>query len=340
VLEVRDSKFEGGARHRYHLRLGDFPLLNTPFPLSVPGGSAATVQFAGPDAAGLKPVRVTPPAGAVVVPLSVAFPKGAGSGFVKLGVSDGPEPVEQEPNDTPGAAQAIELPAAVNGRLAGASDRDWYSFAARKGQRIVFAARTRSQGSPAELYLRVCQADGTSIAEGIVAGPEETSLTNTFDADATFKVLVEELTRRGGPEYTYRLEIGPLDPGFILSTDVEKAEAVPGGSFDLKLTATRRNFDGPITLELSGLGGGFGWENNVIAEKKNEATLRVHVPAGAVPGQVLLFGVRGTAKVSEREVRVTAGTLPALRKLFPDQRFPPAELDGRFALGIRAPSGQ
>jgi hypothetical protein len=47
------------------------------------------------------------------------------------------------------------------------------------------------------------------------------------------------------------------------------------------------------------------------------------------------FTIIGQAKVGEDEVATTASTMPALRRLFPRMLYPPEELDGVLALGVR-----
>ena len=37
-LEIRDIRYQGGAAHRYRLRLGDFPLPSVPYPLAATKG--------------------------------------------------------------------------------------------------------------------------------------------------------------------------------------------------------------------------------------------------------------------------------------------------------------
>jgi len=76
----------------------------------------------------------------------------------------------------------------------------------------------------------------------------------------------------------------------------------------------------------------------VIAEKKNETTLKVKLPARVEAGQLFHFTIAGKAGVGDADYETTASTMPALKKSFPLLRYPPAELDGLIALGIKATS--
>ncbi|MDB6034182.1 MAG: putative subtilase-type serine protease precursor [Verrucomicrobiales bacterium] len=246
-----------------------------------------------------------------------------------------PVTVEVEPNDK--AAQHVAVPTEIRGRFAKPRDRDLYQFEAKKGDRLIFQSRTRSLGSPCDLYLKLQGADGKTIAESNLSGSDETSLTNTFKQSGACQLLVEEATQQGGPEFFYQLEIDRFQAGFELSLDTDTFNVSPGGTFELKLLPNRQaGYDGPIRIALEGAGQGFTLSTNVITSTTNATTIKVSVPESAVPAQLMLFKIRGTAE--GREFSTIARTHPALRKQYPLQLWPPRELDGWVALGIRKPA--
>jgi len=243
---------------------------------------------------------------------------------------------EIEPNDEPESATKILVPSVINGRFAKPKDRDYYEFEASKDQRLVFSGKTRSLGSPCDLFMRLFKTDGTQVAEANIDGANEGTITNTFKAAGIYRLLVEELNRSGALDFAYRVEIEHYEPGFTLSVETDKVEAASGGTFEIKVTAARREFDGPITLSLDGLGAGIAEENNTIPEKKNETTLKARLPARFEPGHMENFKIVGKAKVGDADFEATASTMPALKKLFPLLRYPPVELDGLVALGTKS----
>ena len=137
-------------------------------------------------------------------------------------------------------------------------------------------------------------------------------------------------------DLAYRITMEAFQPGFTLSVETNRVEAACDGSFEIKATAARREYDGPIALSIIGLGDDFVLENNVIAEKKNETALQVKLPARVEAGQLFHFTLAGKARVGDEDFETTASTMPALRKLFPLLRYPPVELDSWIALGIKA----
>lgn len=334
-LEVRDIRYQGGGNHRYRLRVGDFPLVNTPFPLGARKGSTPKVVAAGPVAESVPAVSLAVPADAAdgPLPMAVKYPQGQGSAGLTLVASDAPEQVEFEPNSTPETATAIAASWSVSGRFQSPKDRDYFEFPAKKGERLVFSGRTRSIGSPSDLFLRLYNAAGAQLAEAEDAGADEGAIDFTFPEDGVYRLMAEDLLGRGGPEHVYRIDIAPYQPGFSLALEAEKFDAPQAGVFVAKVTSARRDYNGPITLSVAG-GEGFVLANNVIPEGKNETVISVTVPADAKPGQLRIIRIVGQAKIGEAEFRATASSLAALRKQFNGLPYPPASLDGAVGLGI------
>ena len=289
LLELRDTRYDGGRQYRYRLRAGDFPLESAPLPFH------------------MKPEFKTP-------------------------VSSPPEIAAAEPNDV--TPRRISVPACINGRLGKAKERDCFQFEAKKGERLFVHGKSRSLGSPCDLYLRLETADGKKLADSPVVGAEEGSLTNTFKEAGMYQLVIEEAAQLGGPEFFYRVEIEPYRPGVALSVDTETFHAPSHGTFEIKVSPERRDYDGPITLALEGVPEGFALEKNVLTSKTNDMTVKVTLPTNLAPGQLLNFKIIGHAKIDGKDFVTTVSTRPALRKLFPHQSWPPAELDGWMALGV------
>lgn len=338
-LEVRDIRYHGSGNHRYRLRIGDFPLVTVPVPLGGQQGTMPKVGFAGPAVAGVPRRDVIVPSGdATRHWLSVAYPDGRGSAFTTLVASASREAIEFEPNDAPEQASPVQLPAAISGRLEANRDRDWYQFDASAGQRYRFIGQTRQLGSPTDLFIRLYKADGSRLAEVDDApGNEEGILDVTFPEDGTYRLMIEDLHRRGGPEFAYRIAVEPYQPGFTLAVEGNTFNAPQGGVFVAKVTSARRDYAGPITLSIEGAGDGFRLANHVIAENQNETVLNVTVPSSLEQGAWSTMRIVGTAKIGETDVRAAASSLGTLRGQFSGLPYPPDELAETLALGIGPP---
>jgi len=146
--------------------------------------------------------------------------------------------------------------------------------------------------------------------------------------------MAEDLHRRGGPEHVYRIQVEPYQPGFTLALESDKFDAPQGGVFVAKVTAGRRDYNGPITLSVEGTPEPLRVAGEVIPEGKNETVLNVTLPAGLAAGSWHQLKVVGRAKIGEQEFAATASTAGALRGQFNGLPYPPDSLNGLVGLGV------
>ena len=336
TIELRDAGHEGGPAHRYRLRVGDFPLPVVTYPLGGRRGSAGLFHFLGEACDGVPPSLVVLPAEANrFVVAGRRAGGGAGAGFAPVVVSGLDETVESEPNDRAELATPLAVPAAASGRFETPGDVDYYKLKMRKGERFSFRAASRTLGSPCDVRLSLRRADGSKVAESKVEGPTDATLDATAGDEGTYYLRVEELTSAGGPALAYRLEAEPHRPTFALSLETDTINTSHGGEFTLKVNCTRRDFGGAVTLSVRGIEPPPALEGVTIAAGKNETQLKVKLPKETPPG-LRMIRVVGTATVDGREVIETAGTGPAVQKVFPRMLVPPVEREGEVAVGVRA----
>ena len=333
-VEIRDIRYQGAGNFRYRLRLGDFPLVTAPFPTGAARGSVAHLQMAGPSVARLSAVDVPVAAMATTVPVSTRFADGQGSATSVLAVSAGGEQVEFEPNNAVEQASPVTVPGAISGRFTEPGDRDIYQFDVAAGQRLLFVGRTRSLSSPTDLFMRLQKADGSQVAEVDDLGTEEGVLNFTFPEAGAYRLVVEDLHHRGGPQHVYRIEVIPYQPGFLLGLEADKFDVPKAGVFVTKVNAVRFDYNGPITLSIEGAGEGFALANNTIPEGKNETVMAVTAPASLEPGQFRDIRIVGRAKIDEVDYSAVASTSAALKGALAGLPYPPEALNGVVGLGV------
>ena len=342
ILKLHDNKFAGGGRYR--LRIGDFPIVNVPFPLGARFGSTARVQFAGPKADGAQSVILNIPASSAAgrIGVSAKLPEGKSSAMTSLVLSDLPSFVESEPNNVSEEASKITLPCSVSGRLANEKDQDYYEFAAAKGQQFTFRAISRSLGSPSVITMRLLKIDEAQLSESPVGESGEDILVYTFPEDGVYRLLVADLLHRGGPDHAYY--IGIEEGGtFSLSIKNDKTAsdrfllAPQRGALTFEVQCARNGFDGPITLSIEG---GDGWRlyNNVVAAKAAAAKMIAIVPTDFNPGETRVVRIVGTANVAGRSVTSAISTAAYLRTKRPQLPYPAAWNDGLFGIATAAAS--
>jgi len=313
LIEVRDTLWRGGDDFWYRLRLGDFPCATTPYPLSVRRGTQQTIHFAGPVAAPSLPFELVAPPDSFVHALALTPRSATGlAGWpVFLGVSAIEELVEHEPNNDLATPTVFPCPAPISARLLETNDVDCFTFAAKKGQRLNIEIQSLEWNSPTEVYMVVKDAKGTQLAAGNPQVGQTIDLTAPADGD--FTVVVEHLLTWNGPTETYRLVVSPHEPGFDLNLVSDRFDIPSGGYGAIPVAVVRREYNGPIDLQIISPAGIFG--HCVMPAGALAATLFVQatsdMPVGAYSLQVRGSAVIG-GQVVHQPARIRAQVSAAL----------------------------
>ncbi len=99
--------------------------------------------------------------------------------------------------------QTVALESTINGRTE-ANTIDFFSFQAKKGQRVLVGCQAREIDSKLEPVLELLDSVSREVSRSRAGG----LLDYTASADGEFTVRLHDLTYRGGPEFFYRLSIG------------------------------------------------------------------------------------------------------------------------------------
>jgi len=338
-LELRDNRYKPGGRYR--LRLGDFPLVSTPLPLVATSGIISQLGFSGPWTESVAPLSVlTAGMKGEVLPLSVRGAAGQ-TGWTTLVTTDLPVIVESNPADKPEDPTPGAIPGYFAGKLDPPRDRDQFQFTATKGMPVSFQSLTRSAGSGAILMLRLQNGAGNQLAESPIADSDEPVLNFTIPEDGTYRLSVEELAGRGGPDYAYAVA-ARTGPQFTLSLKNDANNRIrhslsPGdGTFHLDVQCQRLAYDGPITLGVESSRPGWQIVNNVIPTKANEVRLYVVAPLDFSPAELAELQIVGRADDTGRGCSATMATTVQLRAARPQTPFPPAWHDGAIFVSALA----
>ncbi len=207
-----------------------------------------------PDPKKPKPAPMPPPA---VTRFKVTIPADAPIGIHdarlvnKWGISnprafvvgDLAEVLEKEPNNDVPEAQRIEINTTVNGAIGAPTDVDYYSFAGKKGQRVVVSCLAASIDSRAHPSLEVYDARGRLLAAGRNYQQTDALADCTLPDDGDYFVRVYQFTHtQGTPEHFYRLSVSTapwidaihpcvVEPGKATPVTVY-GRNLPGGKLD------------------------------------------------------------------------------------------------------------
>ncbi len=244
-------------------------------------------------------------------------------GELRLETNDLPEYVEETARPAVGGAHLATLPAVLNGRILRPGEADLWQVTARKGQQFLLDLRAGRLGSLLDSVLTILDATGKRLASCDDMSPGETDsrLTWKVPADGTYCIRVEDrLPTRGGPQYTYRLDIEPTTvvPDFHLNLATDTVNVERGHEARFTVTADRSGgFNGPIALSLDGLPSGVRATVPNIATGASKADLVLKADAKARV-ETVDIRIRGEAIVAGKKAIRTA-TVPT------DPRDPPID---------------
>jgi hypothetical protein len=158
-------------------------------------------------------------------------------------VGDLPEVNEKEPNNDQPQAQRIELNSTVNGNMANPTDVDYYVFAGKKGQRVVFSCLASSIDSRLTPGLEIYDANNRPLAENRNYKGQDALADCILPDDGDYYVRLFQFTHTtGNQEYFYRLTVSTapwidavfppvLEPGKATKVTVY-GRNLPGGQPD------------------------------------------------------------------------------------------------------------
>jgi len=254
----------------------------------------------------------------------------------KLGAAKG-QVTEKEPNDNFKQASPIEMGKTVFGNIEESSARDHFRMKGKKGQWVSFRGFSRSIGSPSYLYLELLDVFGKSIATTGSENLRQPVLRHKLSADGEFILRVEELLRRGGPRFVYRIDTMAGSGEFNLNlkngkNTSDKFWGIVGQQVEISVQVDRKGYDGPINLAVTN---GWAISGNVIKAKVNAAQLIITIPKNAKPGRLHHVVIQGKA---EGGATATLDVFANLRQRWPQMAFPPAPLRGVVPVAVIEPT--
>jgi hypothetical protein len=275
VVEISDSRYQGGGRPVYRLLIGEVPVAGEIYPLG--GREGETIGFelrggslgqAGVAAATLEPLFGT----LLHVPrISTAM-----LGMVRFGrpavdieslnpLVVGRLPELREPAQASAADVKALAPIVFNGRIDPPGDEDKFVLGVTAGERLHIVVEASQLGSALDGVLQVIGAKGAVIAnaddttvkipgqpagQGSIALPDP-SLDLTVPAGtAEITLVLRDLEGRGGVGFPYRIVVTPGRPSFELTPSEAQIGVPRGGTAALGVSVARKGYDGPITITV------------------------------------------------------------------------------------------
>src|SRR5262249_5707227 len=199
------------------------------------------------------------------------------------------------------------------------------------GRGFRWAGVTRSQGSPSDLAMGLLKSDGAEVAVVDDTGTNEGVIDYTFPADGDYTLVVEDLFRRGGPEFAYRIAVAPFEEKFQLAASADTLNIAQGGLATVTVTATRGSFAGPINLTLLDAPAGMAATPAVIGPGLISTVMTISCAGTVPPGKIYPVRIAGTSQAGAAQYQAIASVTDAQKAAFSGLSVPPPFLSQMVA---------
>jgi len=325
TVEIKDAIHRGRVDFVYRITMGELPFITGIFPLGGRAGAQTSVRLSGCNLSADTLTMDARDKGPGVYSV-LARKANLVSNTVPFVVGDLPECLEQEPNDTPQAAQAVALPVIVNGRIERPGDWDVFRFAGRAGQQIVAEVTARRLESPLDSVLELIDAAGKRLAfnddhadktDGLRTHQADSLVLCTLPADGTYCVRLGDAQDLGGPDHAYRLRLSEPRPDFELRVVPSCIHAFNWQLNLMTVFAQRKDgFSGPIALAVKNTEGIFMPGGGVVPDGQDQVRVTLAVEANVSPEPIHLC-LEGRAAIAGRElVREAVATDDTMQAFF------------------------
>ncbi len=274
IIQVRESAYAGNGACLYRLHVGNFPRATAVLPAGAKPGESVQVRWIGD------------PSGEVTstVKLPAKFEREFGiqrqdeKGFSPypnaFRLTELGNVLEKEPNDDQAHANVFQAPMALNGVIEKPGDVDHFVFKATKGQVFDIQCYARRIRSPLDSVMYLAKKGG-----GAMLGADDSFGPDSFfrfqaPEDAEYVVWLIDQLGKGGPDYAYRIEVTPVAPQLVMTTNAEQIPlgtgvmslAIPKGNRQaILIYGNRADFGGELNVGVSGLPAGVSVEAPAIA---------------------------------------------------------------------------
>jgi len=276
VVELSDSRYQGGGRPVYRLLVGSVPVADEVYPLGGRRGETVGLELRGGTIGDLRlgVARLDAPRHVETHHLrltAASLGLGAAAGGLdveslpSLAVDDIPE--IREPADPSAPPARATPPVVFNGRIESKGDEDLFVLAVTPGQRLRIEVSAAALGSALDGVLQIRGAGGAVLATADdTVAPASGKMKNKkapavlspdpsidFTVPGTLSEItlaLRDLKGDGGVGYPYRLTVEPIVASFDVALAESEISVPRGGSASIGVTIARKGYNGPITLDV------------------------------------------------------------------------------------------
>ena len=189
-------------------------------------------------------------------------------------------------DDGGGDANAMSMPAVIDGSIGVNGEVDRFPFTAKKGEKIQFEVFSRRLGFGLDSHLAILDKSGKQLAENDDRSRDkpDSNLVWTARADGDYAVAIRDIRGRGGSQFQYRLVAGSPTTGFEAAVDKHAVAFAPGKTAELKIKVTRiGGHKADLKIEALDLPQGVEIAMDKIPAKSVDVKVTLKAKADALP---------------------------------------------------------
>lgn len=293
---LKDATNSGPTPGNYVLHLGSHPRPVVAFPGGGRAGTELKVTFLGDVGGPFEQTVKLPDAPDTRLDVNAQKDGLTAPQVNFLRVADFDNVIEVEPNNDAEKATPSPgpLPLAFNGIIQEPGDIDYFKFSAKKDQAFDFKVFARYLRSQIDAVLGITKADGKGIASNDDSGGPDSYLRWKAPEDGDYRLFIHDQLKRGGPLFTYRVEVQPVRP--MLSSYVPEAvenssqqrRAVPvprGNRYATLVRVKRADVGGEVVLDPQGVPAGVTVAGGNVGKDVDAAPIVFSAQTDAAPVQ-------------------------------------------------------
>ncbi len=340
-LEIRDAIYRGREDFVYRVTIDEKPFVTHIFPLGGRAGTATTASLGGWNIDQTQ-LRLDTQTEEGMIHQAVCRTGGKVSNEILYTIDSLPEYREHEANDTLAAAEAVTLPAVINGRIADPGDVDVFKFIGKADETIVIEVEGRCLNSPLDSLVRLTDTSGNVSAwnddyiemgenflhkdiSGLITHHADSRLMATLPRKGVYCVHLSDTQNHGGEAYAYRLRISPPMPDFALRVTPSSLNARAGEIIPVCMHVLRQDgFEGEIEVHLHDAPPGFELRGNRIPPGCDRICMTLTAPPKGFSQPVNLNFV-GQAKTDRGIIKRSAVPADDVMQAFLYRHLVPAQ---------------
>ncbi|MCM8766904.1 MAG: PPC domain-containing protein [Candidatus Omnitrophica bacterium] len=282
TIEVRDAIFRGREDFVYRLFIGEKPFITHIFPSGGERYEQTIVNIYGwnlPE----KTIELDTDENGIYKKI-INF-DGKYSNQICYMISEIPEFIEKEPNDTLKNANSVLIPQMINGTISKKGDVDIYKFKAKKGDKIAIEVFSRKLDYPLDSKIFLIDSTGKILANNddyydksfdLITHHADSYILFEVPNDDIYYLKILDTQSNGGENYIYRIRVEKANPDFKIFVVPSSLNIPNSGTIPFYVYVVKKDgFDEEIEIRLKDAPNGLILSGNKIPKGKDKICMTI-----------------------------------------------------------------